>query len=251
MTTSIQILLIALAWLFASPAFAQTLSGHGTAVIDGVIDNAEWADADAPIFLVNRPGGGSPIGAALYVMNDATNLYLGFVILYLDDLIDVSLAFDASGDGQTGTVGDDSIGFATMTNAVRDNFVGPSTADFDTNGGGTLDVVAATSTTTVSTYIEMSHPLRSGDTGHDIDVGPGDLLAFYAQIRLFPCCTDSFYPGPVAGIEAQIQIVPEATSGSAAALVVLFGFARSRRLGAARRSSSRDLRLPTSGKGDT
>lgn len=203
---------LALACAIAVPASAQILSGRGTAVIDGVIDNEEWADADAPIFLVDLPGGGTA-GAALYVMNDAVNLYLGFVVLYLEDLIDVGISFDASGDGQTGTVGDDSIGFATVTNAVRDTFVGPSSADFDTNDGGTLDVVAATSTTTVSTYIELSHPLRGGDTEHDIDVGPDDLLPFYAQIRLFPCCTDSFYPGPVAGIEAQIQIAPEATSG--------------------------------------
>lgn len=235
MRTRIRTLLFALAWTITAPASAQILSGTGTAVIDGVIDNQEWADADAPIFLVDLPGGGIA-GAAFYVMNDTTHLYLGFVILYLEDLIDVSISFDASGDGQTGTVGDDSIGFATMTNAIRDNFVGPSTSDFDTNDGGTLDVVAATSTTTVSTYIELSHPLRSGDTGHDIDVEPGDLLPFYAQIRLFPCCTDSFYPGPVAGIEAQIQIVPEAASGSAAALAVLFGLARARRRGIARDS---------------
>lgn len=214
---------LALACAIAAPASAQTLSGHGTAVIDGVIDNQEWADADAPLFLVDLPGGGTA-AAAIYVMNDATNLYLGFVILYLEDLIDVGISFDASGDGETGTVGDDSIGFATMTNAVRDNFVGPSTADFDTNDGGTLDVVAATSTTTVSTYIELSHPLRGGDTSHDIDVEPGDILPFYAQIRLFPCCTDTFYPGPAAGIEAQIQIVPE-PGAAALALGALLGIA--------------------------
>ncbi len=166
-------------------------------------------------------------------MNDATNLYLGFVVIYKDDLIDVSVNFDASGDGETLTVGDDAIGFTTTSSAVRDNYVAMGTAPFDTSDGGTLDVVGAWSTTSIATQIELSHPLR-GDAGHDIDVGPDDLLAFFATIRLFPCCTDSFSPGPVGGIEAQIQIVPEAMSGSAAALAALLGCARSRRRSARR-----------------
>ncbi len=58
MRTRIQTSLLALAWMIAAPASSQILSGSGTAVIDGVIDNEEWADADAPIFLVDLPGGG-------------------------------------------------------------------------------------------------------------------------------------------------------------------------------------------------
>ncbi len=213
--------------MIAAPASAQILSGTGTAVIDGVIDNQEWADADAPLFLLNLPGGDTT-AAALYVMNDATNLYLGFVVLYLDDLIDVGVFFDASGDGEAPTVGDDTIGFTTTSGAVRDGYFETGLSPFDTSDGGTLDVVGASSTTSVSTQIEISHPLRSGDTGHDIDVGPDDLLAFYAQVRLFPCCTDSFYPGPVGGVEAQIQIVPESSASLLAALAMLIGIARYR-----------------------
>lgn len=207
---------------------AQTLSGSGTPVMDGVVDNLEWANADSQIFVVNLPGG-DVTGGALKVMNDATNLYLGFVIVYNDDLIDVSVQFDANGDGDTHTPGDDSIGFTTTSGTVRDVYSTANSALFDTNDGGTLDVVGATSTNAVSTHIEISHPLDGGDTGHDIAVGPGDLLPFYAMVRLFPCCTDSFYPGPVAGIEAQIQIVPEASSGSVVALASLLGLARASR----------------------
>jgi hypothetical protein len=209
-------------------ASAQILSGSGTATIDGVIEAAEWAGADAPIFIVDVPGG-DIAGASLSVMNDATNLYLGLIVVYKVDLIDLSVYFDASGDGDTHTAGDDSIGFTTVTNAVRDNFNTAGSSFFDTSDGGTLDVVGATSTTSIATHIEISHPLDGGDTGHDLAVGPGELLPFYAMVRLFPCCTDSFYPGPVAGIEAQIQIVPEATSGSAVALAALAGLARARR----------------------
>jgi hypothetical protein len=220
------LLLLAFAWTIAAPASAQTLSGSGTATIDGVIENAEWVDAGTALFLVDEPGGDSAL-AGIFVMNDATNLYLAFTVGYKEDLIDVSVQFDASGDGETLTAGDDAIGFTTTSGAVRDLYYA-SSPDFDTNYGGTLDVVGATSTTEFTTQIEISHPLDGEDAGHDIAVGPGELLPFYATIRLFPCCTDSFYPGPVAGIEAQIQIAPEA-SGSAAALAALLGCARARR----------------------
>lgn len=234
------LLLLALAWLIAAPASAQILSGSGTAVIDGVIDSEEWAGADAPIFIVDLPGG-DIAGAALHVMNDATNLYLGLVVVYKDDLIDLSVYFDANDDGNAGGAGDDAIGFTTVSNLARDNYFTGTSGLFDTSDGGTLDVVGATSTTSIATQIEISHPLDGGDAGHDIAVGPGDLLGFYAMIRLFPCCTDSFYPGPVGGIDAQIQIVPEATSGSAAALAVL-GFALARRRGIARGEERGEIR---------
>jgi len=204
----------------AAPASAQTLSGRGTATIDGVIDDPEWSDAGAALFVVDEPGGDGAL-AGIYVMNDATNLYLGFTIGYQDDLIDVFVPFDASGDGETLTPGDDAIGFTTTSGVVRDLYVPAGSPNFDTNDGGTLDVVGATSTTELTTQIEISHPLDGGDTGHDIAVGPGELLPFYATIRLFPCCTDSFYPGPVAGIEAQILIAPEAGAGSTGMLAAL------------------------------
>jgi hypothetical protein len=231
-------LLLALAWTIAAPASAQTLSGYGTAVIDGVIENQEWVDAGAALFLVNEPGGESAL-AGIYVMNDATNLYVGFTIGYKEDLIDASLQFDASGDGETLTAGDDAIGFTTTSGVVRDLYYG-SSPDFDTNQGGTLDVVGATSTTELTTQIEISHPLDGSDAVHDIAVAPGELLPFYATIRLFPCCTDSFYPGPAAGIEAQIQIAPEATSGAAAALAGLLGLARARRHRSSRNDQGED-----------
>lgn len=228
MRNPIPILLLVLAWTIAAPVSAQILSGSGTPVMDGVVDNLEWANADSQIFVVNLHDG-DVTGGALKVMNDANNLYLGFVIVYNDDLIDVSVQFDANGDGDTHTPGDDSIGFTTTTGVVRDVYSTANSALFDTDDGGTLDVVGATATTSISTHIEISHPLDGGDAGHDIAVGPGEFLPFYAMVRLFPCCTDSFYPGPVAGIEAQIFVVPEAASGSVAALATLLGFAEARR----------------------
>lgn len=204
------------ACVIAAPAPAQVLAGFGTAVIDGFIDNEEWIDAAAPLFLVDTPGGDE--GAALYVMNDATNLYFGLVVVYLDGAVDLSLEFDASGDGETLTADDDAIGCYSLNDAARDGYRTVSTAPSDVSGGGTIDVSCASSTTAVSTYIEMSHPLDSGD-GRDIAVGPGATLPFFASIRVFPGAHDTYYPGPGAGIEAQIEIVPEPTSAASAALV--------------------------------
>lgn len=243
MRNPIQILLLALAWMIAAPASAQILSGSGTAVIDGVIDSEEWADADAPIFLVDLPGG-DVAGAALYVMNDATNLYLGLAVVYAGGAVDLSVELDASGDGATVGAGDDAIGYSTGSGIARDNFRTGISAPFDTSGGGTLDVVGDHSTSASATWIEIAHPLSGSDTAHDIDVGGGDFLPFYVRIGLSgePDDAISFYPGPAAGIEAQIQIVPEATSGSAAALAALLGCARSRRRGISRGSAIRNER---------
>lgn len=215
----------------AAPATAQVLSGTGTAVIDGVIDNQEWIDAAAPLFLVNTPGGTE--GAALYVMNDATNLYFGLVVVYLGGAVDLSVEFDASGDDETLTAGDDGIGCYSLNDAARDGYRTESMAPSDTSGGGSIDVACASSTTAVSTYIEMSHPLDSGD-GRDIAVGPGATLPFFASIRVFPGSHDTYYPGPGAGIEAQIEIVPEPTSAASAVLVSVVLWLLRRRAAAVR-----------------
>jgi hypothetical protein len=64
----------------AQTATADYLAGSGTARVDGVLSDGEWAGAAKVEFQVNRldsEGGGST-PATLYVMNDATNLYLGF-----------------------------------------------------------------------------------------------------------------------------------------------------------------------------
>lgn len=207
------------AFSIASAAPAQILSGTGTAVIDGFIGNDEWADAAAPSFPVTVPGGGTANGT-LWVMNDATNLYIALSIVHLGDILNLAVFLDASGDGDTLGPGDDLIGYTTNTGVVQDLFTGPS-GGFDTSDGGTLDVVGASATTTVSTYLELSHPLDSGDLGHDIAVGPNDLVAFFAQISFLTDGATTFYPGPDSGIEAQIQIAPEPEAAASAAIALI------------------------------
>jgi hypothetical protein len=55
-----------------------SLSGLGTPAVDGVLDTGEWDAAGRFDFTVSRPPeeGGGTTAATLYVMNDATNLYL-------------------------------------------------------------------------------------------------------------------------------------------------------------------------------
>jgi hypothetical protein len=227
---NIRNLVALLAVVLAGAASAQPLAGTGTAEIDGDIGAAEWEDSATRLFTVNEPGAGVDL-ASISVMNDSTNLYFAFQIPYLGGGIDVTLYFDASGDGQTVTSGDDAIGFYTATGSVRDLFQLASTIDFDTQALGTNDVVAASSSNGVVREIELSHPLDSGDSqGKDISVGADDTLPFFAMIRL-PGPLDTFYPGPVAGIEAEILIVPEPEAGAATAgvLAVLWLRARGRR----------------------
>jgi len=56
---------------------AVVLSAWGTATIDGVIYAAEWANADALAF---STGPGNIYVGTIYMMNDATNLYIGVTV---------------------------------------------------------------------------------------------------------------------------------------------------------------------------
>lgn len=65
--------------LVATSATGATLSGFGTASVDGIIAPGEWDPAGAVSFLVNTAGGGTA-AATLWAMNDTANLYLGLEI---------------------------------------------------------------------------------------------------------------------------------------------------------------------------
>jgi len=220
-----------LALAVAAPAGSQVIqSGWGTAVVDGVLDSGEWATAAQPALQLNLPGGGTGIGA-LFVMNDATTLYIGLVAAYTGPSADLTVQFDASGDGQTLTMGDDAIGCHSVFLTPRDQFRTALTAPNDNAPGynATIDVECDATKDGVSTYIEISHPLDSGD-GRDIAVEPLDLLPFYAQIRLQSGSVDTFFPGPAAGDEAVLAIAaPEPTGVSSVVLGALALVARRRR----------------------
>jgi hypothetical protein len=176
----------------ASPAFSvygPVLSGTGTATVDGVMGQSEWAGAatSEATMLVNYPG--FPGVGELSVMNDARTLYLGLRIPAPPSEFGlgggIGLHFDDNNNGVLDESGDDVLGMG---------FVGPDQIRAtdgvelpcqdcgllglwdvaDTDNGGTNDVVAATSYDAGFVTIEVAHPLDSHDP-NDIDLEAGDV----------------------------------------------------------------------------
>jgi hypothetical protein len=61
------------------------------------------------------------------------------------------------------------------------------------------------------TVYEMSHPLNSGDLGHDFSLAPGQTVGFELELRFCDSqtCTDTFWPGPSLQGFNQIAILPQ------------------------------------------
>jgi hypothetical protein len=144
------------------------------------------------------------------------------VIVYADQ-IDFSLLLDANGDGSVLSAGDDTVGFSTLAESARDGYRTPTATPLDTSGGGTSDVAGTWSVNALSTMIELAHPLDSGDAGRDIAVGPDDLLAFVARVRLEPGSIETFFPG--AATPGEIRIAAPEPGAAASAGAALLGLA--------------------------
>src|SRR4051812_47561302 len=98
------------------------LSGFGTPVIDGVISPGEWVSAGQLDFTANTPfGGHTP--ATLFVMNDASNLYLAvrFERNVLDPGNSMDFEFDNNNGGKAQN-GDDLILFNPDLGVLSDEF---------------------------------------------------------------------------------------------------------------------------------
>ena len=80
-----------------------SLTGFGTATIDGVLSPGEWDNAGTLDFAANLPtaDGGGTTPATLLVMNDATNLYFGLTIIRASfgGATNPGLEFDNDHDG--------------------------------------------------------------------------------------------------------------------------------------------------------
>ena len=149
--------------------------------IDGVINAAEWTDAESLAFVTIPSFGDSHVGT-IWVANDSTNLYVAVSIS------DTSLAdrqllinFDDVHNGLL-DVGDDVIAFSA-TFVSPDLFVSEAsqtslTKALDTFGGGTTDVTVAASGNGSLNQFEFSHPLCSPDVTHDFCLVPGDTVGF-------------------------------------------------------------------------
>lgn len=238
--------LIALSVLIAasfSHAAPITLSGTGTAAIDGVISLDEWDSAATFDLLVNTPGGGTTNGRFL-VMNDTLNIYFGlfFDRNTADPGNSFSIEFDNDGsgnlsEGDDGIIVNPTIGFSDLYRS--NNFGCPSNINLcsfrDIDIGGSLDGAGAFSNDGTHTIYEMSHALDSGDL-FDFSLSPGDIIGLTLHIRMieqganFP---DGFGDTRVAfgSLEYAVSRVPEPTTLALVSLgFVGFGFYRKRKM---------------------
>ena len=185
-----------------------SLSGLGTATIDGVLAPHEWDGAATVGFLVNLPAhdGGGTTPATLSVMNDATNLYLALRIARpsFGGATNPTFQFDNDHDGGIAS-GDDIIGMIVgiFTPVVFfDAFRLPCPGDPPGTGGcgsddvnatppGSINGAAAATNDGAFTTIEMVHPLNGPDHAHDFSLVAGQTVGFSLFLRLFaldPAC---------------------------------------------------------------
>lgn len=166
--------------------------GSGSATIDGTIDPTEWACARTFDFTANLSGGSST-PARLFVMNDATDLYLAVRVQRsaLDKVNTLRFDFDNDGDGMA-EEGDDVLLLAS-SEGFLDGFLDErcanrrqsscATSDTgDRHAPGTVDGAGALSNDGVHTMYELRHPLDNMDDLHDISVQAGDVLGLFLTL---------------------------------------------------------------------
>ena len=171
-----------------------TLSAFGTARVDGVMGGGEWDRAARIDFEAVLPtsDGGARVPAAIYVMNDAMNLYLAASLAAIPGCTyNPVFEFDNDNDGDRSEVGNDWVAahlpYSVNGNVdLLDQFVYPvGNVGLDTftrsdyPPAGTIDGAAAGSHPGGrTTWVEMSHPLDSADDLHDFSLGLGDSIGF-------------------------------------------------------------------------
>jgi hypothetical protein len=171
-----------------APAHAPgvVLSGSGTATIDGAMRAGEWAGAGRLDFPVNLSGGGTTQGT-IFVMNDATNLYLAFrIVRPILDRSHVGFWFDDDHDGVSTPGREDGVSFGTGDlGGLSDEFRCATGFCRDVDAGGRIDGQGAAANDGTASVYELSKPLASGDLGHDFELsGVGRRIGFTAIVTL-------------------------------------------------------------------
>jgi hypothetical protein len=176
----------------ATPRHRGKLSGCGTATVDGAMSRGEWRHADSVGFVANVPGGGTT-RARLFVMNDATNLYAAvrFARAAVDPGNSLALELDNDHDCVS-EVGDDALVMNPDIGGIVDDFrtdeppcpAGVLCGFRDVDHGGTNDGDGAFANDGAVTVYEISHPLDSGDAGHDVALGVGDRVGMSLSLRM-------------------------------------------------------------------
>ena len=166
--------------------------------IDGDIGAAEWQTAASSPFSVTI--GGNSYAGTLYVMNDATNLYLAVKMadstFSTDPTPDgVAFYFDNHDDG-TFESGDDGIAYVTGATGFLDRFLQAiPTMQKDVDFGGTTDGSGACAAHGGYNHFELSHPLNSADHAHDFSLPPLSTIGFTLLYLDGPVGQD-YWPAP-------------------------------------------------------
>lgn len=172
--------------------------------IDGDIGASEWQTAASSSFSMTI--GGSSYAGTLYVMNDATNLYLAVKMadstFSTDPTPDgVAFYFDNNNDGSFGP-GDDGLAYITGAQGFLDRFLQAiPTMQKDVDSGGTTDGSGAAAAHGGFNHFELSHPLNSTDDAHDFSLGALSTVGF----------TMLYLDGPVGQAYWPALATPDAT----------------------------------------
>jgi hypothetical protein len=236
---------LAVGFFLAGQLHAQvvTLSGLGTATIDGVIGGAEWSGAGSTLLTnIAKPGGGTTT-ATVFAMNDATNLYLAVRIdaFHTDPAAGGSaqFAFINSGSGTTFSTGDNNL-VLNANIGLFDNYyasaVSPGASD--TGDGGTSNGLGAFTTDASNSYYELRFPLNSGDGLHDFNLTSGQSVRFQTSLQLVAIISSVWTSASTTTpgfVQFNVTAIPE--PAGCAALLGVAGLAVTLRR---RREASRD-----------
>ena len=170
--------------------------GFGTPTINGVFGSGEWAPAASFEIDVVLPEGGTTPGT-VYVMNDASNLYLA--LRYQRSVNDpskgVHFQFDNNASALFGfgttEEGDDQIAL-NAGSPFMDAYwtyrppcpAGALCGIFDTDDGGAVNGSGAHTHDGAFHMFEIAHPLRSGDTAHDFSLNAGQDVGMRVGMRI-------------------------------------------------------------------
>jgi len=175
--------------LLAAPSMARAHGGGNFAApatstpptIDGTIGAGEWADAASYTLTFGS------LPATVRFMEDGTNLYVAVMVEDAGPGANpkAAIVFDNNHDGINGTGDDDWLAFPTFGSDFSYSPTGTGGRGYYNDltdpatggpGTGTNDTLAAGSIGAGQVSFEISHPLCSSDTSHDICASAGQTL---------------------------------------------------------------------------
>ena len=161
--------------------------GFGNPTIDGYVDPGEWAGADSHTIDIESVSIAGTLTATLYVMQNETDLFLGYVLnddefttdylygIYGDTAF---IEFDDNNSGALYEVNENRVSIYASSPWYHDKYFFSDTGgayDDITQVGGETNGAGASGRHGDLTHYELRFPLCSGDT-YDFCLSPGDVL---------------------------------------------------------------------------